>query len=145
MTNAGDWVGRVIEAVNRRDWDTVEAALSETCSYEANGSPAWKISGREQVLGRFKALLTAFPDQKADVTFLVAEESKAAFELHIAETHIGPLETPFGTFPATGMEIDEVVGYFVELDSDGLAARIGHYYDAAPLTMAIMSPPPGGS
>jgi steroid delta-isomerase-like uncharacterized protein len=145
MNNAGDWVGRVIDAVNRRDWDTVEAALSDTCSYEANGSPAWRISGREQVLGRFKALLTAFPDQKADVTFLVAESSKAAFELHIIESHTGPLETPFGTFPPTGMEINEVVGYFVELDSEGLAARIGHYYDAAPLTLAIMSASSGGS
>jgi steroid delta-isomerase-like uncharacterized protein len=144
MSNAGDWVGRVIDAVNRRDWDTVEAALSDTCSYEANGSPAWRISGREQVLGRFKALLTAFPDQKADVTFLVAEGSKAAFELHINETHTRPLETPFGTFPATGLEIDEVVGYFVELDPEGLAARIGHYYDAAPLTIAIMSASSGG-
>jgi len=145
MSNAGDWVGRVIAAVNRRDWDTVEAALSDTYCYEANGSPAWRISGREQVLGRFKALLTAFPDQRADVTFLVAENSKVAFELHIAETHTRPLVTPFGTFPATGMKINEVVGYFVELDSEGLAVRIGHYYDAAPLTMAIMSASSGGS
>jgi steroid delta-isomerase-like uncharacterized protein len=145
MSNAGEWVGRVIDAVNRRDWDTVEAALSDTCSYVANGSPAWRISGREQVLGRFKALLTAFPDQKADVTFLVAESGKAAFELHIIETHTGPLETPFGTFPASGTEINEVVGYFVEFDAEGLAERIGHYYDAAPLTMAIMAASSGGS
>jgi steroid delta-isomerase-like uncharacterized protein len=139
MSGAGEWVGRVIDAVNRRDWNTVEASLSDVCSYEANGSQAWKLSGREQVLGRFKALLTAFPDQKADVTFLVAEGNNAAFELHIVETHTGPLETPFGTFPATSMEIDEIVGYFVELDSEGRATRIGHYYDAAPVTIAIMT------
>ncbi len=145
MSDAGEWVGRVIEAVNRRDWETVEAALSDGCSYEANGSPTWKLSGRDQVLKRFKALITAFPDQKADATFVVAEEGKAAFELHIAETHTGPLETPFGTFPATGTHIDETVGYFVELDSEGRATRIGHYYDAAPLTMAIMSRAQDGS
>jgi steroid delta-isomerase-like uncharacterized protein len=139
MGNAGEWVGRVIDAVNRRDWNTVESSLSDACTYGANGSQAWKISGREQVLGRFKALLTAFPDQKADVTFLVADDNKAAFELHIVETQTGPLETPFGTFPATSTEIDEIVGYFVELDDEGRAARIGHYYDAAPLTMAIMT------
>ncbi len=145
MSNAGDWVGRVIDAVNRRDWETVEAALSDRCSYEANGSPAWNLSGRDQVLKRFQALLTAFPDQKADVKFLVAEDNKAAFELHIRETHTGSLETPFGTFAATGMQIDEIVGYFVELDAEGQATRIGHYYDAAPLTMAIMSRAQDGS
>jgi steroid delta-isomerase-like uncharacterized protein len=145
MSKAGDWVGRVIDAVNSRDWETVEAAISVDCSYQANGSPAWNLSGRDQVLGRFKALITAFPDQRADVTFLVAEDSKAAFELHIAETHTGSLETPFGTFAATGMQIDEVVGYFVELDPEGRATRIGHYYDAAPLTMAIMSSAHDGS
>jgi steroid delta-isomerase-like uncharacterized protein len=145
MSNAGEWVGRIVAAVNGRDWDTVEAALSDGCTYEANGSPAWMLSGRDQVLGRFKALITAFPDQTADVTFLVAENSKAAFELHIAEKHTGILETPFGTFPATGLEIDEIVGYFVELDSEGRATRIGHYYDAAPLTMAIMSSAQDGS
>jgi hypothetical protein len=139
MSNAGDWVVRVTDAVNRRDWETVEAALSDRCSYGANGSPAWNLSGRDQVLRRFQALLTAFPNQKADVTFLVAEDNKAAFELHIAETHTEPLETPFGTFAATGMQIDEIVGYFVELDSEGRAISIRHYYDAAPLTMAIMS------
>ena len=144
MGSAGEWVGRVIDAVNRRDWNTVEASLSDACTYEANGSQAWKLSGREQVLGRFKALLTAFPDQKADVTFLVAEGNRAAFELHIVETHTGPLETRFGTFPATSTEIDEIVGYFVELDSEGRAARIGHYSDAAPLTMAIMTGSQGG-
>lgn len=145
MRDANEWVGRVIEAVNERDWDVVEAALSDSCTYEANGSPAWKLSGRDQVLGRFKALLAAFPDQKADVRFLVAEARKAAFELHITETHIGPLDTPFGSFPPTGMGVDEVVGYFVELDADGRAARIGHYYDAAPLTMAIMAGPQADS
>ena len=145
MSSAGEWVGRVVDAVNTRDWDTVEAALSEDCSYKANGSPAWNLSGRDQVLRRFKALITAFPDQRADVTFLVAENGKAAFELHIAETHTGTLETPFGTFKATGMQIDETVGYFVELNSQRRATRIGHYYDAAPLTMAIMSSAQEGS
>jgi steroid delta-isomerase-like uncharacterized protein len=145
MRDATEWVERVIEAVNKRDWDVVEAALADSCTYEANGSLVWKLSGRDQVLGRFKALLTAFPDQQADVRFLVAEARKAAFELHITETHTGPLDTPFGSFPPTGMDIDEVVGYFVELDADGRAARIGHYYDAAPLTMAIMAGPPADS
>jgi hypothetical protein len=93
--------------------------LSESCTYEANGLPAWKLSGREEVLGRFKALLAAFPDQKASIKFLVAEEDRAAYELHITETHTDALETPFGTFAATGMAIDEVVGYFVELDQHG--------------------------
>jgi predicted ester cyclase len=139
MSDASEWVERVICAVNERDWDVVEEALSYSCTYEANGSPAWNLSGRDHVLGRFKALLAAFPDQKAEVRFLVAESKKAAFELHITETHTGPLDTPFGSFPATGMGIDEVVGYFVELDADGRAAKIGHFYDAAPLTMAIMA------
>jgi hypothetical protein len=40
MSSAGDWVGRVFDGMNRRDWGTVEAALSDECSYKANGSPA---------------------------------------------------------------------------------------------------------
>jgi hypothetical protein len=79
-----------VDTVNRRDWDTVEAALSDGCSY---GAPWPGLSGGDQVLGRFKALITAFYDQKADVTFLVAANNKAAFELHIAETYGAPRDS----------------------------------------------------
>jgi hypothetical protein len=63
----------------------------------------------------------------------------AAAGIHIVENHIGPLATPLGTFPPTGLAIDEVVAYFVLIDPEGKGISIRHYYDAAPLTLAVMS------
>ena len=136
---AVEWLQQVCDALNDRDLEAVAGALSEACSYAANGAPHWNATGRAQVLQRFQSLLTAFPDQRADVINVVGDDAKAAAEIHIVETHTGPLATPLGTFPPTGLAIDEVVAYFVQVDAEGRGMSIRHYYDAAPLTLAVMS------
>jgi steroid delta-isomerase-like uncharacterized protein len=139
---AVEWVQHVCDALNDRDLGAVAEVLADDCSYAANGAPHWNATGSTQVLSRFQSLLTAFPDQRADVINVVGDDTSAAAEIHIVENHTGPLATPLGTFPPTGLAIDEVVAYFVQIDAQGKGISIRHYYDAAPLTLAVMSGTP---
>jgi hypothetical protein len=125
--------------MNRRDLDVVDSMVADECTYRANGAAQWNAKGRDAVLARFRSLLTAFPDQHATVTCVVDSGRIAAAEIHLVETHAGPLTTPLGVFAPTGLVVDEVVAYFVELDGQDHATSIRHYYDGAPLTLAIMS------
>ncbi len=127
------------DALNRRDLDAVSRMLADECTYRANGAAQWNATGRDAVLQRFRSLLTAFPDQRATMTCVVDGGRIAAAEIHLVETHAGPLTTPLGVFAPTGLAVDEVVAYFVELDSHDRAISIRHYYDGAPLTLAILS------
>lgn len=137
--DASEWVQSFEAAMTARDFAGVRALLADDCRYQANGSAFWTLSNPDEIVQRFKAIADACPDQKGQVTFVVAEGRKAAFEVHVKETHTQPMETPMGTVPPTGLQIDEVVAIFVELNTDGLAVRMGHYYDAAPLTLAVMA------
>ena len=112
--------------MNARDMDTIRQGLTEDCRYEANGSPLWPLVGREEVVGRFQALLTAFPNQVAEISSLVSDGDQAAAEIHIVETHTGHFSTPFGVIPPTGHEIDEIVAYVIAVDDAGQVTRIGH-------------------
>ena len=113
--------------------------LADKCTYHANGAAHWNATGRDAVLARFGSLLTAFPDQRATVACVVDGGRTAAAEIHLVETNAGPLATPLGVFAPTGLVVDEVVAYFVGLDDQDHATSIRHYYDGAPLTLAIMS------
>jgi predicted ester cyclase len=139
VIDAGALARELLEHYTRRRWDDLAAWLAPNCRYQANGSQQWIIEGRHEIIERWRALDTAFPDHREEIVSLVAEGSSAAFELRIRETHTGDLALPFGNIAATGLQIDEVVAYFVEFDDRQQATRIGHYYDGVPLLMAAMS------
>ncbi len=139
MSTAAEWISTVCDAMNRRDFAALDSMVAEECTYRANGAAQWNATGRDAVLARFRSLLTAFPDQQATMTCVVDGGRIAAAEIHLVETHAGQLTTPLGVFAPTGLLVDEVVAYFVELDEHNHATSIRHYYDGAPLMLAIMS------
>ena len=47
-------------------------------------------------------LRTAFPNVRATIDDMVAQDDKVAYRGHFSGTHTGPLNQPMGSIPATG-------------------------------------------
>ena len=99
MASPGESLARLLAAVNEHDLAAI-------------GSLA---PGNERFTESFRRMLTAFPDVRIDMEWMVEEADKAVMWSHIRGTHLGE----WRGLAATGRPID-VHGVFVaQVDADG--------------------------
>jgi NTE family protein len=88
--------------------------------------------GRDGFLEFTRGWSVAFPDRRFGKLNLSSGETRIVAEYEMEGTHTGPLVTPRGHLPATGMEVQ--VSFCDVLDiSDGAVSHIRSYFDSVSL------------
>jgi steroid delta-isomerase-like uncharacterized protein len=92
-------LGKFAEAVNTGKYELFDEAVAPD-SVDHDPAPG-QVSGPQGYRAFFTGMRTAFPDLKADLVALVADEESIAFAYTLSGTHKGPLMG----IPATGKKV----------------------------------------
>ena len=139
MANVSDIHRQILDAWNRRDWDTFRSLLHPDYSYV--GPDGKEQNGPEAGLSVAKMYANAFPDGKAEVKNTFVTGSTAVCEFVARGTQKGELK---GIKP-TGRRVDINICNVIEL-RDGKIYREREYMDM--LTMMVqlgVVQPPGAT
>jgi steroid delta-isomerase-like uncharacterized protein len=116
-----------LDAYNKKDWDAARAAITADFVYEEIGTQR-KIEGSDQVITAWQAWGAAFPDSHATVENAFAGGGQVVLELRWRGRHTGPMQTPGGEIPATGMVVEFLACEVIEIEG-GKAKSMRHYLD----------------
>lgn len=106
-------------------WDSVKAAITDDVIYE---EPTGRVVGAEAYLAVLQRWRRAFPDVKCTIVGGFASGERVVVEVEWKGTSSGPLETPFGTLPATNQRVT-VKACLVCVIRDGKIREQHHYFD----------------
>lgn len=87
------------------------------------------IHGREALLEYYKGMYKAMPDFKTDLTMIAFSGDTIVFEGVGGGTFTGPLTTPEGEVPPTGMKVSLKAAFLAKISPDGLIAEDRSYFD----------------
>jgi len=127
-----------LAAYAESDWDAYKADLAGDCVYEEIASGK-RVSGIENYLEAIKRWKIAFPDLTATVKKVFESGDTIVAEVEWAGTHKGPLETPFGTLPATN-KFGRVGAVLISKQKDGKIVETRHYFDQLTVLVQIGAP-----
>ena len=122
-------------AYNQKDWNAVRAGITQDFVYDEVGTRR-KVQGADQTIALFQGWAEAMPDSKATFDNAVASGDTVVLELTWRGTHSGPLQTPKGSFAATGKKIEVRACAVVEL-ANGKAKLQRHYFDMTTLLQQL--------
>lgn len=122
---------RSVEAFDRGDWDDVRALAGAGYVYEEIGTGR-RYEGIEATITALQEWKSAFPDASGEVMRVVTEGDTTVMEIVWRGTHSGPLQTPAGTVPPTGRQM-EVWASMWHRWEDGRVVAERHHLDV--LTM----------
>jgi steroid delta-isomerase-like uncharacterized protein len=125
----------VVEAFNAADWDRFRAVLADGIVYEETGTGR-RVEGAEEYVRLCQGWRQAFPDVTGTIRRVVAEGGTVAEEIAWAGSHQGPLETPGGTIPASGAQVEALGTLWVTV-SGGEASAIRHHLDVMALLRQV--------
>jgi steroid delta-isomerase-like uncharacterized protein len=122
-------------AYNQKDWNAVRSSITQDFVYDEVGTRR-KVQGADQTITLFQGWAEAIPDSKASFDNAVASGNTVLLELTWRGTHSGPLQTPNGSFAATGKKIEIRACAVIEL-LNGKAKLQRHYFDMATLLQQL--------
>jgi steroid delta-isomerase-like uncharacterized protein len=122
-------------AYNQKDWNAVRSSITQDFIYDEIGTRR-KVQGADQTITLFQGWAEAIPDSKASFDNALASGNTVLLELTWRGTHSGPLQTPKGSFAATGKKIEIRACAVVEL-VNGKAKVQRHYFDMATLLLQL--------
>jgi steroid delta-isomerase-like uncharacterized protein len=122
-------------AYNQKDWKAVRASITQDFIYDEIGTRR-KVQGAEQTITLWQGWAEAIPDSKATIDNAVASGNTVLLEVTWRGTHSGPLQTPKGSFAATGKKIEVRACAVVEL-MEGKAKLERHYFDMTTLLQQL--------
>ncbi len=124
-------VRQFVDAWNRHDVTALNLFYSVNAVRELPGGV--RQDGIEAVRKYHEGLLRAFPDLTLDYRHEFTAGTHGVLEWTIKGTHSGRLETPWGSIPASGKQV-EFTGILVwEMDDRGYITREKLYADFAGL------------
>jgi predicted ester cyclase len=106
-------------------WDGVKASVTNDVLYE---EPLASGAGVDKSLAILQGWRRAFPDVKGTVLGGFASGDHLVAEVEWTGTNTGPIETPFGTIPATNKRVTEKA-CLVCVVKDGKISAQHHYFD----------------
>lgn len=124
-------VREVYDALAARDFDGAAGRLAEGV-LTLNVATGDVFSGRAGYLEFARGWAAAFPDVRLDLVNIGGSGDKLVVEYELSGTHTGPLITPGGHIPPTGMEVQVRFCDVVELREGGIGF-IRSYFDSATL------------
>ncbi len=136
-------VRKVFDAFNDRDFDRIDAMVSEDFELVDFAADGQVFRGPQGLREWHQVFLTAFPDAKVELANVVAagEEGWVFIEQTGRGTHTGPLVGPSGTIPPTGRSIELPIGQLFRVEN-GKIALMHAYYDGATLMRHLGLFPP---
>jgi len=129
----------MIEAVNERDFDALDAVVATGMRRHSAATPDVKVESLDDFKAFLEADLATFPDSRMTVNQLVADDEMVA----VHATYAGTQQGPMGPFPASGnrmelpfmgmlrIEDGKIAEMWVEWDNLNALTQLGHF------------PPPG--
>jgi steroid delta-isomerase-like uncharacterized protein len=122
-------------AYNQKDWNAARSSMTQDFTYDEVGTRR-KVQGPDQTITLWQGWAEAFPDSKCTFDSALASGDTAVLELTWRGTHSGPLQTPKGSFAATGKKIEMRACAVVEL-ANGKAKVQRHYFDMTTLLQQL--------
>lgn len=126
---------RTLEAFNTADWETFRALCHDDVVYTESGTGR-RIEGIEPYLDALREWKVALPDVHGTVRRAVADGDLAVQNVVWTGTHQGPLPTPNGPIPATGVEATIVATLWITT-RDGRVSEVTHHLDVLSLLAQI--------
>ena len=120
-------LNRQLEAYAASDWNAYRANLARDATYEEVAT-AKRVTGIDAYVDAVKHWKIAFPDLKATIKRNFEMGDTIISEVEWAGTHRGPLDTPFGTLPATG-KFGRVSALLINRIENGKVVETRHYFD----------------
>jgi steroid delta-isomerase-like uncharacterized protein len=122
-------------AYNQKDWNAVRASITPDFIYDEVGTRR-KVQGADPTITLFQGWAEAIPDSKATFDNAIASGNTVVLELTWRGTHSGALQTPKGSFAATGKKIEIRACAVIEL-TNGKAKLQRHYFDMPTLLQQL--------
>lgn len=104
MADNANFVRSLLEAWNRRDWETLKASTAADSVLTVIGTGE-TFHGPEGVHQSDKMWADAFPDAKITEDRIIEAGDLVVVEYTGRGTHTGPMVTGAGTVPATGRSV----------------------------------------
>ena len=138
MANVSDIHRQILDAWNRRDWDTFRSLLHP--DYRYIGPEGKELVGTEAGLNLAKMYANAFPDGKIEIKNVFVAGTTAVCEFVARGTHKGDLK---GVAP-TGKRVEINVCNVMEV-RDGKAYREREYMDMLTMMVQVGAVKPPGA
>jgi len=120
-------VNRQLEAYAASDWNAYRGNLARDATYEEVAT-AKRVTGIDAYVDAVRHWKLAFPDLKATVKRTFTMGNTIIAEVEWEGTHRGPLDTPFGTLPATGKR-GRVSALLINRIENDKIVETRHYFD----------------
>lgn len=120
-------LNRQLEAYAASDWNAYRANLAPDATYEEVAT-AKRVAGVDAYVDAVKHWKIAFPDLKATIKRNFEIGDTIISEVEWTGTHRGPLDTPFGTLPATG-KLGRVSALLISRIENDKVVETRHYFD----------------
>lgn len=134
MSETKKVVERMWSAMEKNRLDEIDELLAPDCHFKM---PGFELrGGAAELKPMLSAYITAFPDLKHEVKHVVESNGTIAIELNVTGTHVGPMQTPEGTIPATGKKILWESCDYVRV-VNGKVVSWHAYYDNTPFLTAL--------
>jgi len=135
-----DVVRTMIDAVNRRDFDTLDTVVAPNVRRHSAATPGVQVRTLEEFKAFLRQDLVAVPDAQQTINLIFATDSMVGVHVTYTGTQTGPM----GPFPASGkkvtlpfiglLQVEEgrIVEMWVEWDNLGALMQLGHIKPPGP-------------
>ena len=117
----------VVEAYNNGDWERFRASHAPDVVYEEVGT-GQRAEGMDEYMKLLEGWQQAIPDGAAMIRRTVQSGDTVVMELVWKGTQTGDLQTPGGTVPASGRQIEVEATMWSDFEGDQVR-KTRHYVD----------------
>ena len=125
----------VVEAYNNGDWERFRASHAPDVVYEEVGT-GQRAEGMDEYMQLLEGWQQAIPDGAATIRRTVESGDTVVMELVWKGTQSGDLQTPGGTVPASGRQIEVEATMWSDFEGDKVR-QTRHYLDVMTLLQQL--------
>ena len=127
---AEDIVKKFADSMNGHDIEAIAALWAQDAVIHDPMTPE-PVRGKDAIKENLNNWLTAFPDLTFQPFNILSSGDTIGFEVALAGTNRGPLQTPQGTVDATNKRMEFTGVGFWKVNAQGLIVEERRYYDSA--------------
>jgi steroid delta-isomerase-like uncharacterized protein len=125
----------LVEAYNNGDWERFRASHAPDVVYEEIGT-GQRAEGMDEYMQLLEGWTQAIPDGAATIRRTVASGDTVVMELVWKGSQTGELQTPGGTMPASGRQIEVEATMWSDFEGDKVRGT-RHYVDLMTMLQQI--------
>ncbi len=124
------------DAINQHDADRAASFVDPSAEWVTALSPSGAARGQDALKQSMLNYWTAFPDNRVEMTNMIATEDWVTVEYIGRGTHNGPFNTPFGQVPPTGRKMETRFCDVYQI-KNGKIAKCDNYFDTAAILQQL--------